>query len=405
MFITPITISAPHIYISALAFSPRCSACSIFPSCQWHASYPGIPLVQGRLTKGPNQLLRGHCVTLNGHSEPVNSIAFSPDGARIVSGSSDKTIRFWDAKTGAADGEPLVGHPDRVNFVSFLPPNGARIISHSDDGVTRFWDAQTGAARGQSVADGANTKTTPISGSPDGGRMASVYEDCAICIRDRAGVMIGKSLVRHTDSVLAIEFSPDGRLVASGSRDTTVRLWDAWTCAAIAKPLHGHSGAVNSVAFSPDGALIASGSDDHTIRPWRTAEVRGGHSRFCIASNASLPATSSTIGRLRPGSLLRLQLQRYSPRRSSFGAVIIKDGWIMGRKGELLLWVPPEHRRRIDNEDDDHHGHLTLDPSLDIDFQYFKCGEQWMHCRDPVVQSSLISMLTMLSIDILWPSS
>ena len=78
-------------------------------------------------------------------------MAFSPDGQRIVSGSYDKTLRLWDAKTGAAIGEPLAGHGDKVISVAFSP-DSQRIVSGSRDNTLRLWDAKTGAAIGEPLA-------------------------------------------------------------------------------------------------------------------------------------------------------------------------------------------------------------------------------------------------------------
>ena len=70
----------------------------------------------------------------------MSSVAFSPDGTRIVSGSADKTVRVWDAATGQPIGQPLTGHTDAVSSVAFSP-DGDRIASGSDDNTVRLWDA------------------------------------------------------------------------------------------------------------------------------------------------------------------------------------------------------------------------------------------------------------------------
>jgi WD40 repeat protein len=84
---------------------------------------------------------------------------------------------------------------------------------------------------------------------------------------------IGSPLTGHSGAVYAVAFSPDGKTLASGSADGTVRLWDLATHRQIGSPLTGHNGPVWSVAFSPDGTTLASGGDDRTIRTWNVTYV------------------------------------------------------------------------------------------------------------------------------------
>src|ERR1700716_2600415 len=81
--------------------------------------------------------------TLTGHTGMLNSVAVTPDGTRIVSGSWDRTIRVWDLATGAPLGEALTGHTHRVSSVA-VTPDGTRIVSGSYDGTVRVWDLATG---------------------------------------------------------------------------------------------------------------------------------------------------------------------------------------------------------------------------------------------------------------------
>ena len=92
-----------------------------------------------------------------GHTDRVTSVAYSPDGRHIVSGSRDMTIRIWDAKTGAAIGDsPLEGHTEWVTSVAYSP-DARHIISGSGDKTIRIWDAKTGTAIGQMETAGALT--------------------------------------------------------------------------------------------------------------------------------------------------------------------------------------------------------------------------------------------------------
>src|SRR5258706_7886193 len=122
----------------------------------------------GHLSPGPAPALEW-----TGHTRPIRSVCYSPDGTRVVSGSDDKTIRIWDAESGTVIGEPVMGHTEGVNSVAYSP-DGRHIISGSSDCTIRIWDAETSAA-------------------------------------------VGNPLEGHADAVLSFSYSPDGQHIISGS--------------------------------------------------------------------------------------------------------------------------------------------------------------------------------------------
>jgi WD40 repeat protein len=202
-----------------------------------------------------------------GHKSGVWAIAFSPDGRTIVSGSKNKMVRLWDAKTGAAKGLPLTGHTDQLFAVAFSP-DGQTIVSGSRDNTVRLWDAKTGAAKGLPLT-GHESSVTAVAFSPDGQTIVSGSYDKTVRLWDvKTGAAKGLPLRGHKDQIWAAAFSPDGQTIVSGSIDNTVRLWDAKTGAAKGLPLTGHKDSVTAVAFSPNGQTIVSGSYDKTVRLW-----------------------------------------------------------------------------------------------------------------------------------------
>jgi hypothetical protein len=251
-------IGAPlrgHEYtVSSVAFSPDGSRI-VSGSWDWT-----LRLWDAKTSQPIGEPLRGHEYT-------VSSVAFSPDGGRIVSGSLDNTLRLWDARTGEPIGTPLRGHEDAVLSIAFSP-DGSRIVSGSDDNSLRLWDARTGEPIGKPL-HGHGGAVWSVAFSPDGSRIVSGSGDKTLRLWDaKTGQSIGPLLRGHENPVYSVVFSPDGSRILSGSNDKTVRLWDVRSSQPIGEPLRGHEGSVSCVAFSPDASRIVSGSDDNTLRLW-----------------------------------------------------------------------------------------------------------------------------------------
>ena len=176
--------------------------------------------------------------TLLGHTGRVATVCFQPNGDLLASGGSDQTVRLWDTNTQKSI-RVLTGHTDRVTVLCFHP-DGNLFASGSGDHTIRLW----GIVQSSTLAT-----TTPIDG-----------DDCL------------HILCGHTDWILTICFSPDGRYLVSGAADGTIRLWHVETGQCI-KTLKEQVGWMGSLCFSPDYRTLVCGCFDHTIRLWDVNET------------------------------------------------------------------------------------------------------------------------------------
>ncbi len=214
--------------------------------------------------------------TLEGHSSDVQSVAFSPDGRRLASGSSDMTVRVWNLATGQ-NTNTFHGHTGTVWSLQFSP-DGRRIASCDGDAV-KVWDATPiGNPR---TFDSRFERRCRVAFSPDGhcvaiggwGKNTQIDDRVATDIHIVEKVTGESLLVLHGHEryfVGGVAFSPDGKLLASGGDDMTVRLWNTTTGKNI-HVLKGHTDEVDCVVFSRDGRHVLSGSADQSIRIWDAA--------------------------------------------------------------------------------------------------------------------------------------
>jgi WD40 repeat protein len=198
------------------------------------------------------------------HTAPVYSVAVTQDGTRVVTG-AEKEARVWDANTGKL--LRTLPHKDFVNGIA-LTPDGKRAVTTSSDRLAQVWDLSTGEKEAE-----FKDHTSAVYGvaiTRDGMHVVTGSSDRTARIWDISKPNDGSVLWRqdaHKETVFAVAFSPDGSRVVTGSIDRTARIWDSKT-GKMLRVLEGHTGPVYSVAVTPDGTRVATGSADDTIRVW-----------------------------------------------------------------------------------------------------------------------------------------
>lgn len=209
---------------------------------------------------------------LEGHSRRVISCAVSPDATFAVSGGDDGAVRVWDLGSNAGARHVLTGHRRGV-VACVVGSDGRFAVSGSADGDLRVWDVASGVEIGTWTGHTGPVRTMAIAG--DDSVLISGSDDRTVKLWDphRAEPSVdgGHSespvVGGHSDRVVACVLSPDAHYAVSGSRDCTLRVWDAVDGLATAV-FAGHSRWVTACAISPDGRFVVSGDEDGGLRVW-----------------------------------------------------------------------------------------------------------------------------------------
>ena len=196
------------------------------------------------------------------HQDVVENVAFSPDGARILTASRDKTAKLWDAASGKL--LAFFDHQGRV-LQGVFSPDGSRILTANVDKQAKLWDAATGKLLTSFDHQGWIWRA---SFSPDGSRILTASADNTAKLWDAASGKLIASF-QHQDEVNDATFSPDGARILTASRDRTAKLWDPASGKLLAS--FDHQGEVSHGTFSPDGARILTTSGDKTAKLWDAA--------------------------------------------------------------------------------------------------------------------------------------
>ena len=248
---------------------------------------------------------------LDGHTDRITDVSWSPNGQFLASASHDRTIRLWDPDTGK-EVRKLEGHGEWVSRITWQPggqrlatggggrnihvwrgkrpeltleafggrefepqavfgvdwsPDGLLLAAGGSRGLVEIWDCERGELLKN--LEGHSRDVNTVAWSPDGQVLASGSDDGTIRLWDIPKGQTRSVLRGHSTFVHSLVWEHDGQYLVSGSWDNTIRVWDPST-GLQRRVLEGHRQAVHYIALSADGRLLASKSNDSTVRFWRT---------------------------------------------------------------------------------------------------------------------------------------
>lgn len=312
--------------------------------------------------------------TCKGHTAELSSVAFSPDGKQLATGSFDKTVRLWETSSGKAI-RTLAGHQDLVLGVAFST-TGKQVASASSDKTARIWDPATGkelfVLKHPNLVDA-------VAFNQAGTQLATAGHDGILRFWDTAKGTQIREVKAHTtanlQAIYCLAWDKDGKQIATGGLDQSIKLWEAATGKLVRefkayKPKEfeqGHREGIFAVAISPDGKQLASAGSDRMLKIWTIAD--GKMIRDLV--DPKLTPASAAKDVLVP--VLAHPGWIHAARFTPDGHRLVTGGAAAARHGSLAFWTAHDGKleRSIDLANGPIHG---LDISADGRFLALACG-------------------------------
>jgi WD40 repeat protein len=203
---------------------------------------------------------------LEGHTDLVTGVAFTPDAKELISSSADGSIRIWNVPTREL-AERLPRYPSQVICID-LSNNGERLAAGTDENSIELWRREGDDWRLFRKLLGHKDWVMAVDFSPDGRTLASGSLDKSVKLWNVDDGTLLRTMPSYDSWILSLSFSPDGRTVASGSSDRRILLWNVATGQQLLT-LDGHGNQIYGLEFSPDDSNLISACNDRTVRVWR----------------------------------------------------------------------------------------------------------------------------------------